>query len=409
MAKTIGKRRRRVALAYPVAVPWMALFVRGVVDYAARHGGWSLTTSPPTLTGADEYELDIFSLAGWPGDGVIAAIQNAAQARAAKRLGIPVVNLAGAQEDAGLPRVMVDHYAIGRLAAEHLLERGLRRLAYCGFAELWYSRERCRGFLDRAREAGVSCEVLDAPHTMRPHANWLHRIGPLADWLQSLKPPVGVLAIHDYRARIVIDQCQDLGLRVPHDVAVIGVDNDTTVCQYGDPSLSSVSRSGWQVGYESARLLDRLMRGQSVSGDVRVAPDGVVARQSTDTIAVEDSRVAAAVHFMHDHLGEVFGVAQVVRASGISRRQLEQRFKRALRCTLHDYLCRARVDRARQLLVETPRLKVRSIATACGFRSIDRLRLVFHRVTGMTPLRYRQAHDARQQALRRTDSETSAP
>ena len=398
MAKTRGKRRWRVALAYPVAVPWMALFVRGVLDYAARHGVWSLTTSPPTLTGADEYELDIFSLAGWPGDGVIAAIGSPAEALAARRLGIPVVNLAGAQEDAGLPRVMVDHYAIGRLAAEHLLERGLRRLAYCGFAELWYSRQRCQGFVDRAHRAGVACDVFDSPHVARPHANWQQRIGPLAAWLKRLCPPVGVLAIHDYRARIVIDQCLDLGLRVPHDVAVMGVDNDTTVCQYGVPSLTSVSRSGWQVGYEAARLLDRLMRGQAVAGDVRVAPDGVMARQSTDTVAVEDSRVAAAVHFIHDHLGEVFDVREVVEASDISRRRLEQRFKLALGCTLHDYLCRARVERARQLLVQTPRLKVRSIAAACGFRSMDRMRLVFERVVGTTPLRFRQAHDAKQQS-----------
>lgn len=398
MSNTRGNRRWRVALAYPVAVPWMALFVRGVLDYAARHGGWSLTTSPPTLTGADEYELDVFSLAGWPGDGVIAAIRSPAEARAATGLGIPVVNLAGAQEDVGLPRVMVDHYAIGRLAAEHLLERGLRRLAYCGFADLWYSRQRCQGFADRAGQAGVACEVFDAPHIEHPHANWQQRIGPLADWLQTLKPPVGVLAIHDYRARIVIDQCLDLDLTVPHDVAVIGVDNDTTVCEYGAPLLSSVSRSGWQVGYEAARLLDRLMRGQTTTGDIRVPPDGVVTRQSTDTVAVEDPRVAVAVHFMHDHLGEGFGVAEVVRASAISRRQLEQRFKRALGCTLHDYLCRARVDRARQLLVETPRIKVRSIAAACGFGSMDRMRLVFQRVTGITPLRYRQAHDAKQRS-----------
>lgn len=390
MAKAGTANRFRVALAYPVAVPWMALFVRGVFDYARRHGPWSLTTSPPTLTGADEYALDISSLTGWSGDGVIAAVNTPAEARRARRLGIPVVNLAGAQQDAGLPRVMVDHAAIGRLAAEHLLERGLRRLAYCGFGELWYSRERCRGFVERAAQAGASCDVFDAPHSARHHAHWQQRIGPLARWLESLQPPAGLLAIHDYRARVVIEQCLELGLRVPHDVAVMGVDNDTTVCEYGTPTLSSVSRSAWRVGHEAARLLDRIMRGQPAADEVLVPPDGIVARQSTDTVAVDDPRVAAALHYVHDHLGEAFSVAEVVRAASISRRQLEQRFQQAVGCTPHDYLCRARVDRARELLAQTPRIKIRAIAAACGFRSADRLRLVFRRVVGMTPLEYRQ-------------------
>jgi LacI family transcriptional regulator len=390
MSRTRSPKRFRVALAYPAAVPWMALFARGVFDYAERHGPWNLTTSPPTLSGADEYALDISSLTGWSGDGVIAAVNTPAEQRRARRLGIPVVNLGGSQEQSALPRVMVDHQAIGRLAAEHLLERGLRRLAYCGFAELWYSRERCRGFVERAAQAGVSVEVFNAPHAARQPTSWQRRIDPLARWLRSLRPPMGLLAIHDYRARIVIDQCLELGLRVPHDVAVIGVDNDTTVCDYGTPTLSSVSRSAWRVGYEAARLLDRLMRGLPAAGELLIAPDGIVARQSTDTVAVEDPRVAAALHFVHDHVSQAFGVREVVRAAGISRRQLEQRFQAALNCTPHDYVCRARVERARQLLVETPRVKVRAIATACGFRSADRLRLVFQRVAGMTPLEYRQ-------------------
>jgi LacI family transcriptional regulator len=396
MSKAHRKSRWRVALAYPVAVPWMALFVRGVLAYAERHGPWSLVTSPPTLIGGDEYALDVFSLAGWPGDGIIAAIDSVSAAKAARRLRIPVVNLAGTTEDFGVPRVTVDHYAIGHLAAEHLLERGLRRLAYCGDTELWYSRQRCLGFVERAAQASVPCQVFNAPHLARRRANWQQRVSPLTRWLRTLKPPVGLLAIHDHRARVVMDQCVELGLAVPHDVAVLGVDNDTTVCEFCSPTLSSVSRSGWKVGYEAAGLLDRLMNGQPSPGDIRVPPDGIVMRQSTDTVAVEEPRVAAAVHFMHDHLGEDFGLPQVVKASSISRRQLEQRFKHALGCTLHDYLCRARVERAKELLRQEPRMKVRTIAAACGFPSAERMRLVFQRITATTPSQYRQVREGRQ-------------
>jgi LacI family transcriptional regulator len=382
-----------VAIAYPVAVPWMALFVRGVAEYGDRHGGWNLATSPPTITGSNEHSMSIESLKGWPGDGIIGAVDNEAEAGAAKRLKIPVVDLAATLEHTGLPRVIVDHYSMGRMAAEHLLDRGLRRLAYCGAEGRWYSQLRCQGFVRRAEQADVKCEVFEAPIESGAHGSWQARIGPLAEWLRSLKTPVGLLAVHDYRARIVVDECRLLGLRIPHDVAVVGLDNDPTVCEYCQPTLTSVSRNAWRVGYEAAAMLDWLMNGRDPPPyDILIPPDGVMARQSTATIAVDDPHVADAVHFVHDHLGQPFGVAQVVAAGRVSRRELESRFHRVLQCTPYDYICRARVERAKQLLESRARIKLHSVATACGFSSVERMRLVFLRMTGQTPVEYRHAH-----------------
>ena len=148
------KARRQVALAYPLAVPWMTLYVRGIMDYARQHGGWSLTTSPPSLIGAGEEPLTLDSLRGWSGHGVITAILTRKDIRSARRLGIPVVNLAATLRDTEIPRVMPDHYGMGCLAAEHLLQRGLRRLAYFGLEGFWFSKERCRGFVERAEQEG---------------------------------------------------------------------------------------------------------------------------------------------------------------------------------------------------------------------------------------------------------------
>jgi len=129
--------------------------------------------------------------------------------------------------------------------------------------------------------------------------------------------------------------------------------------------------------------------------DVLIAPDGIMARQSTDTVAVEDHHVAAAVHFIHDHMALRYGIDEVVRASGISRRQLELRFRRALGCTPHEYVCRARVDRAKQLLDHGGRMKMRQVAALCGFPSAERFRLIFRRATGSTPMEYRRAMESR--------------
>lgn len=388
-----SQRRKQVALVLPVTVSWLAVLADGVTKYARKHGDWDFTTSPPTLAESAEVALTCHSLKGWPGDGAIVVINDRAEARVARRLPIPVVCINGNLQHCGVPRVMTDQYATGQMAAEHLLQRGLPQLAYYGLSELGYSHERQRGFVDRATKAGVPCSIFNMPANTDPRAPWHKRRNPLTQWLKTLDLPVGILAVHDYRARVLIDECVRLGLEVPHDVAVLGIDNDLTACEFCQPTLSSVSRATWKIGYEAARLLHQLMNGQSSPPDDRlVPPEGVVSRRSTDTIAVTDPHVSVAVHFMRDHIGEVFGIERVMDQVAASRRTLHEQFQRLLGCPPYEYLCRLRVDRAKQLLSVPQRVKMRKIAIACGFSSAARMRLVFRRVTGSTPLEYYHLH-----------------
>ena len=217
---------------------------------------------PAELAESAEVALTCHSLQGWVGDGAIAVISDTAEARVARRLRMPVVCINGNVRDCGVPRVMTDQYATGQMAAEHLLQRGFPRLAYYGVSELEYSRERQRGFVDRVAKAGVPCGVFNMPANTDPRAPWHKRRKPLTQWLKTLDLPVGILAVHDYRARVLIDECVRLGLKVPHDMAVLGIDNDLTACEFCHPTLSSVSRATWQIGYEAARLLHQLMNGR---------------------------------------------------------------------------------------------------------------------------------------------------
>ena len=390
----LHQEHKRVALAFPAAVPWMAICMQGIIDYSRRHGGWNLLTSPPTLTGTHEVTLTASSLRGWPGDGIIAAISDHAEAQAAEQLNIPIVNLASTVHDLPFPRMMVDHYAIGRLAAEHLLQRGFINLGFYGFKGPWYVAERQRGFQDRATEAGVECEVLQQPMQADVELSWQERLELLTAWLKRLTMPVGIFAVHDYRARILIDQCNSLGLRVPQDVAVIGTDNDTIVCEHCQPTLSSVARNPWENGYQAAAMLDRLMKGEPLEQtEVTLPPEGVVQRGSTDTVAIDDPHVRTVVSFMRNHFQEPLDIAHLAAQVPISRRLLEKRFRKLLDCTPHTYLCRLRTDQAKQLLATSPRMKIHSIAKACGFSSQDHMRLVFLRTIGLTPKAYRDSTD----------------
>jgi LacI family transcriptional regulator len=382
-------RVRQVALVLPVNVSWGAVLAQGVADYSREHEPWDFTTSPPTMAEAEEVALTPYSLKGWVGQGAIAVINNAAEARAARRLGFPVVCVNGNVRNPALPRVMSDYYAGGQMAAEHLLDRGSQRLAYFGLKGPWYSSERKRGFTDRAKQAKVPCEVFDMPPNTDLRASWHDRRHAVAAWLKTLQTPIAILAVHDYRARVLIDECLRLGWNVPHDVAVLGMDNDLTACEFCQPTLSSVARAAWKIGYEAARMLHLLMDGRPVQTlELRIPPDGIVARRSTDTITVEDPHVRAAVHFMRDHLHEVFGLERVLEHLDVSRRLLHERFQRLLGRPPYEYLCGLRVERAKQLLSVPKRIKMRKIAAECGFSSAARMRLVFQRIAGMTPLEY---------------------
>ncbi len=379
-------KARKVALAFPVSEPHLARMVRGIVDYADERGGWTFSFCPETSTAS------LAGLKGWPGHGVIAVVNTKAEARAMREIGLPVVNFSGSLRNAGLPRVMVDQEAIGRLAAEHLLDCGFRRFAYHGLQRVWSSELRRRAFVEHVSRRGGECSVLEVPSSIGRHRSWHDWQEPLQQWLGTLKPPVGLMAFQDRRAPMVLDACGRLGLRVPDDVAVIGTDNDEIACEICHPPLSSISRGDWKLGHEVASLLDRLMAGKRPpSGDILVPPDGVVRRRSTDVVAIEDPHVAVAVRFIQEHLDEPFGIERLAPLVPLSRRWLTHRFKQCLGLTPHEYICRARVGRAKQLLAGPKKLPLKEISNACGFGEPRRFRVVFQRLTGTTPAEYRRS------------------
>lgn len=374
-------------MAFPMGLAHLQPLVQGITDYAREHGHWAFTTSPETVT------LSVQSLKGWQGDGVIAVLVNAADVRAAKDLGLPLVTFSGALRDPGFPRVMVDNAALGRLAAEHLLDCGFQRFGYYGLRNVAYAQDRGAGFVQTLEEqlGPGRCRVHLSPNTFTASHPWQNEMEQLERWLASLQPPVGLFATNDQRARMLIDACQRLGLSVPHDAGVLGVDNDLVVCEFGSPQLSSIACDWYGVGVQSAALLDRMMNGESVGRVNRLVPPvGVVQRRSTDVLVVDHPGVARAVQYVREHLDEPFGIERLLEESRVSRRSLELGFRRSLGCTPYEFVCRARVDRAKHLLARPGRVKLTDVAKACGFTDLRRLRLVFTRCEGVTPAAYRR-------------------
>lgn len=377
-------KTKRIALALPLGVPHLEEVVHGIQLYARKQVNWDFVTSPET------HSIPVASLAGWDGEGVIGMVNTLADLRVVRRLKCPVVNLSGALADAGLPRVRVDFELAGRMAAKHFLDRGFERFAYYGLRSIFYARACLKGFRDHLEQHGGRCAVYEDESTIGVARPWQHDHDALARWLKSLSRPVALMASHDPRAVMVVQTCRRIGLRVPEDVAVIGLNNDRQGCEFCDPPLSSVSRPGEKIGLEAAALLDRLMHGEPAPArDVVFPPGEIVERASTNTVAVDDNpALAEAIQFIHQHLVQPIGVEDVRRHVSVSRRWLEMAFKKKLRTTPHVYISQARVKKAKGLLAEAPKLRFKQVALDCGFTSTRQLNVIFQRFTGMSLREY---------------------
>ena len=329
-------------------------------------------------------------LSGWNGDGIIARIENRNIARAVAERKLPTVDLSAARLLPGVPWAETDDAAIAKLAFDHLADRGFRHLGFCGLSDYNWSVLRCEHFRRLAADARLDCSVHVTKAAGARAADWAADQDELAAWIQGLPKPVGVLACFDIRGRQVLDACRMLGVRVPDEVAVLGVDNDTILCELAHPPLSSVVPDANRTGYVAADLLSRMMAGQRVPPDAHlIKPQLVVARRSTDALAIDDADVSSAVAFIREHACDGIGVEQVLEAVPLSRRVLESRFKRFLGRTPHAEIIRVQVQRARELLGHTD-LPLKTIAQRIGIPHPEYLSVVFKRATGQSPGAYRR-------------------
>lgn len=385
--RTPRRKQRRpphIALLIETSNAYARGLLHGIRAYVREHGPWSIY-----LGEQRRGEAAPAWLRNWSGDGIIARIESPAIAAAVRRAGVPAVDVSAARHLPDLPYVETDDVQIARLAAEHLWERGFRRLAYCGDARFRWSNLRSEAFERFVQERGGQCHVFTAPRGRRAARHWEDDKQSIAKWLKSLSKPAGVMACYDIRGRQLLDVCRELGVAVPDEVAVIGVDNDELLCDLAAPPLSSVAPDTRRTGYEAARLLDRLLSGEHVPpGATLVQPLGVVTRGSTDVLAIDDADVSAAVRFIRSHATEGINVDDVLRAVPLSRRVLEARFKKLLGRTPHEEITRVRIDRVRQLLAETD-LPLAAIAHRTGYRHVEYLSVAFKRETHQSPKAYR--------------------
>jgi LacI family transcriptional regulator len=375
----------QVALIIESSVSYGRSILQGIARYMSSHHRWSVYFEQHELGAPPPAWL---AYSHW--DGILCRPTDPGLARRLQRMKVPVVDLNDLYENLKLPWVGSNHRAIGSLGAHHFVERGFRNFAFCGFSnELWAAHRR-DGFRAVVEPANQPIPVYESPWRGSKVSRWDLEIKQIGKWLHDLPKPVGVMACNDARGLHLLDACHQTGILVPEEVAVVGVDNEEIFCELCNPALSSVAPDAERIGYQAAELLDKLMTGQSAPGQrILIEPLRVVTRRSSDTLAIKDRTVAAAIRFIHEQALHGCSVTDVVHFVHTSRSFLERRFREYLKRSPQAEIRRVQCSRAKQLLTDTD-FTLEKISELSGFKHPEYLSVVFKRLYAQTPGQYRQ-------------------
>jgi LacI family transcriptional regulator len=385
------KGRRRVALVIESSRAYGRGLFLGIAKFVREHHEWSVQSEEWKWTDAPPVWLR-----NWDGDGVIARVETPEMAAFIQELGVPAVDVRGSVGNSTLPLIDTDDRKAASLAAEHLMHRGFRHYAFCGFVGANYSDKRSHWFQEHLALRGFSCHVFTPPkQRAEAQTTGYERQGlifqeDLGRWLGSLPKPIGIMACNDIRGQQVLNLCRRLDIAVPEEVAIIGVDNDEILCELSDPPLSSVAPDTLRIGYDAAVLLERMMAGRKPPAKpLLIPPRGIVTRRSTEILALDDRQLAVGLRFIRDHAFDPITIDEVAKVASMCRRVFERRFAAKMGRSPKAEVLRLRVDKVKQLLTDTD-WNLSQIAEKTGFNHGEYLHTVFTEKVGTTPGEFRR-------------------
>ena len=372
----------RVALDVETSLIYGRRILEGVSRYLRGNRPWSIYVEQHEL-GSDLPGL----LKRWTGDGIITRQATPNSVKLLSRRHLAAVDLGDIHPPLGIVRIGSADGAIGRLAAEHLLERGFQSFGCCGFTNEHWSQRRRAGFVGEVKHAGFECPMYESPRAGLKV--WKQDQTKLVEWLQSLPKPVGIFATNDMRGQHALEACARENIAVPEQAAVVGVDNDELLCSLCNPPLSSVIPDPERIGYVAAEWLDRLMQGERPKTmEKEIAPQGIAVRQSSDVFAVSDPVLANALRFIRERACEGMTVQDLLDHLCVSRSWLERNFRKLVNRSPQAAIRLVQIKRCKELL-RTTSLPLEKIARLAGFEHPEYMSVVFKRETGDTPGHYR--------------------
>ena len=374
----------KVALLIETSNAYARGLLRGIHAYIKENTHWSVFMGE-----FSRGECHPEWLNDWKGDGIIARIENPQMAKIIQKANLPTIDVSSGRFIPSIPWVETDDKAIAKLAFEHLRSCGFKNFAFCGVPYNW-SYWRQHHFSEILKEKNYN---LFEYHFSEKNAGvkWNTQLDLLSEWLKQLPKPIGIFAPYDNLGRQIIEICQLTGIYVPEEVAIIGVDNDELICDLCKPRLSSIQTDPYRIGYLSAELLNQIMTGKTLSStEIRVKPIQVIQRKSTDIKAIHDPIISEALHYIHENaLKGTLTIDEIIKNIPTSRRVFEARFKKAIGRTPFEEILRLKINRIKELLIETD-MSLLEISERAGIEHQSYMGYIFKKEMGISPSLYRK-------------------
>ena len=374
----------RVAILVETTRSYTRDLLGGVRRYLQSHGPWSTFLELRALDSSVPPWLE-----KWDGDGIMTRTHSLEMAEAIRKASVPAVELRSTHLTPTLPFVGMDNALIGEQVAEHFLHRGYRRFAAYTLDNEAFFEERVRNFVKRIEKADANCELLPSQGEASP-SDWESHQEELVHWLRSLDKPIGIFAANDQLGVRLLDACQRTGIAVPEEVAVVGCENETTLCDFASPPLTSVRFDGDTVGFRAAEILDQWMRGtMPESRPILIPPREIEVRGSSDEFVIEDPIVLRAVRLIRAEALSGITVGEICDRLHLSRSTLDRHMKRTLKLGTKEEILRIRFREVNRLLRNTD-FTLEVIAEQTGFTHAHYLSETYRKRYGITPGNYRK-------------------
>lgn len=365
--------------------------LKGIVSYNRGKEQWTICRMPPSYKRHLGAEGVVNWAKNWGADAVIGQFAGNDEVSLFTKNGIVVVAQDYIRKFNGIPNITADYHGTGRMAAEYFIGKGYTNFAFFGFRDVCWSDERYEGFKKAVEESGYG-DHLSAYRMQDINAIWYYELDRLSDWLRDLPKPVAVMACDDNQASNLIDACNSIGIKMPGEVAIIGVDNDEIICNLNTPSLTSIHVDIENGGYRTAELIDRIVSDRSTRvEDIVLKPVKVVSRISTASYATDDTQILNAIQFIHQNLTKKISVSDVMKEAALSRRLLERRFKAVTGESIYQYISRNKVKLFADMLLDTND-QVINVALNLGENDSKSISRKFKAAYGMAPNEWREKH-----------------
>ena len=370
---------KKIALLIETSTSYGRELIRGIAKYADLNTSWIFFNEPRGIMDK------LPKLFKWKPDGII--MRDTPENMKLLKLNIPtIISIRYEKAVDGIPNIISDSNEIGKIATTYFRNKGFTQFAFCGFDDMPWSKERESAF---SKEI-LSKEKLYVYKNEKSKFDYEQELMWLADWLKSLPKPIALLTCNDVKGAKIIEACKLAELKIPQEIAILGVNNDDMICEITSPPLSSISMDIKNAGYEAGKRLDKMIRENTKdNSQIIVKPQQIITRASTDIFAINDPMVAIALHYISQNAKINIQVDDVADYAGTNRRNLERRFRRILKRSVYEEIKRSKIETISKVLIES-NISITEIAHNMGFSNNHHISRYFKSAKGISPLKFRE-------------------